>query len=593
MSSQLSEEELKPYQAVLLAEAHPEAPSAATVMRKLKKALKVKKRDTGRKLIASGGATEPESAFVRYEDRRQVSWATVPILDKVNHLAVVVAKGNWVAIHCTETSRRNTIMRALRRGELGPLRPVRSGHLKAAFMKGPARTLWMRGTHRSTPSKADTKVLGGRDLAPALDPLGDQSYSYTAARCVPKNEAIGEVMGLAVEQSRAWVGSSDDWWEFATVIEAMLDALEETAGESTEPLPVLAVAQTNLQNVEAAYDLAIAPPELLSLGPVLDAAEATHLAELEKLAFGTKFEVQSSTHTSLTAEVFRQGNPLGSVELDFEEGEEEILLAARGSSASGRKQEFDEVLQGLRDPETLTVYFESGHTIQNGKAFTVRHRDIPFTGWSWVPFGTSWAVDREKPEGGASSIGTETSLFDWVLAEWATFMGAQQGGWLACDDRPGETADFLHIDESSLVPILTLVHVKGAKSTSDRRGIAVVPYETVCAQAIKNLRHLDAVLAGNELLSGTIPQGLEFASWQNGNPCARGDFIQRLDELKTNFARRVAIVQPHVRKSLVDEIRSEQEHAQASRLRQLDTLLHGVAANCQSAGADLVVVGAD
>lgn len=592
MSSQLSAEELKPYQAVLLAEADPEAPSAVTVMRKLKKALKVKKRDTGRKLIASGIAAEPEAAFVRYEDRRQVSWATVPILDKVNHLAVVVVKGKWVAIHCTETSRRNTIKRALRKGDLGPLRPVRAGHLKAAFMKGPARTLWMRGTHRSTPSKADTKVLGGRDLAPALDPLGDQSYSYTAARCEPRNEAIGDVMGLAVEQSRGWVGSSEDWWEFATVIEAMLDALAETAGESTEPLPVLAVAQTDLQDVEGAYDLAIAPPELLSLGPVLDAAEATHLAEIEKLAFGTKFEVQSSTHTNLTAEVLRQGQPLGNIELEFEEGEEEILLGARGASVSGREQEFDEVLQGLREPEALTVYFESGHTIQNGKAFTVRHRDIPFTAWSWASFGSSWAVEKEKPAGGATAIGTETSLFDWVLAEWATLMGSQQGGWLACDDRPGETADFLHIDESGLVPVLTLVHVKGAKSANANRGIAVVPYETVCAQAIKNLRHLDAVLAGDELLSGTIPPALQFASWQDGEPCERGAFIQRLDDLKTNFARRVAIVQPHVRKNLVDEIRSEPEHPQAARLRQLDTLLHGVAANCQSAGADLVVVGA-
>lgn len=591
MSSQLKAEELKPYQAVLLAEADSDAPSAVTVMRKLKTALKVKKRNTGRKLIASGGATEPEAAFVRYEDRRQVPWATVPIIDKVNHLAVVVIKGRWVAIHCTETSRRNTIKSALRKGDLGPLRPVRSGHLKAAFMKGPARTLWMRGTHRSTPSKADTKVLGGSDLSPALDPLGDQSYRYTAARCEPKNKAIGDVMGLAVDQSRGWVGSSEDWNEFAAVIEAMLNALAATAGETAEPLPVLAAVQTDLQDVHGAYDLAVAPPELLMLGPVLDAAEAVHMAEMEKLAFGTQFEVQSSTATSLTAMALRQGRQLGTIELGFEEGEEEIVLTSSGSPMTGEEEAFNEVLQGLREPEALTIFFESGHTIQNGRAYTIRHRDIPFTGWSWVPFENSWALEQEKPTGGVAALGTDTSLFDWVLAEWASFMGANQGGWLACDDRPGETADFLHIDESGLVPVLTLVHVKGAKSASPNRGIAVVPYETVCAQAIKNLRHIDAVLAADQLLSGTIPSALQLASWRDGQPCERTEFIQRLNELQANFARRVAIVQPHVRKGLVDEIRSEPEHGQAPRLRQLDTLLHGVAANCQSAGADLVVIG--
>lgn len=593
MASKLEAGELKPYQAVVLAEADSEAPAAAVVMRKLKRALKVKARDTGRKLIASGGTQEPDAAFIRYEDRRQVPWATVPILDKVNHLAVVVVKGRWVAIHCTETSRRNTIQRALRKGKLGPLRAVRAGHLKAAFMRGPARTLWMRGTHRSVASKADTKVLGGRDLAPALDPLGDQSYRYTAARCEPKNAGIGDVMGLAVDQSRGWVGSSEDWAEFVGVILAMLDALAATAGETSEPLPVLATTQTNLEDVDGAYDVAIAPPELLMMGPVLDAAEAAHLAEMEKLAFGTQFEVQSSTNTSLTAEVLRHGQPLGILELGFEEGEEEIVLSSTGSPQSGREEEFSEVLEGVQEPEALTVYFESGHTIQSGRAFSIRHRDIPFTGWSWVPFGNSWAIEQEKPEAGVAAIGTEISLFDWVLAEWAPLIGASQGGWLACDDRPGETADFLHIDESSAVPVLTLVHVKGAKSASANRGIAVVPYETVSAQAVKNLRHLDAVLAASQLLSGTIPTSLNFASWRDGQSCERAEFTSRLDELGTNFARRVAIVQPHVRQGLVEEIRPEPEHAQAPRLRQLDTLLHGVAANCQSAGADLIVVGSD
>ncbi len=141
------------------------------------------------------------------------------------------------------------------------------------------------------------------------------------------------------------------------------------------------------------------------------------------------------------------------------------------------------------------------------------------------------------------------------------------------------------------MPILTLIHVKGAKSASQTREIAVVPYETVCAQAIKNLRHLDAVLASGNLLSGTIPVELELSAWENGEDRSRAQFVQRLDALGANFGRRVVIVQPHVCKNLVASIRADPEHSQTPRLRQLDTLLHGVAASCQSAGAELLVVG--
>ena len=63
--------------------------TAEQLMRKLKKVLKVKARDTGRRVVASGGVNNPDSAFVRYEDRRQVSWASVPVVDKVNHLTLI------------------------------------------------------------------------------------------------------------------------------------------------------------------------------------------------------------------------------------------------------------------------------------------------------------------------------------------------------------------------------------------------------------------------------------------------------------------------------------------------------------------------
>ena len=81
-------------------------------------------------------------------------------------------------------------------------------------------------------------------------------------------------------------------------------------------------------------------------------------------------------------------------------------------------------------------------------------------------------------------------------------------------------------------------------------------------------------------------------AWENGQKRSRAEFIDQLNQLDANVARRVVIVQPHVRKDLVDEIRADPQHSQLPRLRQLDTILNGVAANCRSSGAELTVVGA-
>src|SRR5262249_53911917 len=153
--------------------------------------------------------------------------------------------------------------------------------------------------------------------------------------------------------------------------------------------------------------------------------------------------------------------------------------AVSGLAEAGEEQEFAEVLSMVRDPEILTVYFDSGHTVQSRQTFSVRYRDFPFDGWAWVDFGTSWDVEQEKPPAGVP-VGSsgDPSLFSWLSQKWPHGAGLEGGrGWLACDDRPGETADFLHIDESGDVPILTLIHAKGAKSSSNSRGLAVVPYE--------------------------------------------------------------------------------------------------------------------
>jgi hypothetical protein len=56
----------------------------------------------------------------------------------------------------------------------------------------------------------------------------------------------------------------------------------------------------------------------------------------------------------------------------------------------------------------------------------------------------------------------------------------------------------------------------------------------------------------------------------------------------------VVILQPHVRKTRLDEVREAprkgEEHSEEGRIRQLDTLLLGAQASCRSIGAELWVL---
>lgn len=597
MPTSIELDHLRPFKAALVArfEEGEDTVDARKILLRLRKELGVTSTTGPRQAISAGHEGDPvDIAFVHYEDRRPVMWSKEPLMDRSNYLALVIRVDRWVAIHVTETSRKKTVTKALRSGKLGPLEVAKPGQLKAAFVKGRARTLWLRGTHRRTDHKADTKVLGGRDLAPTLDPLGDQSYRYTAVRCEPQNDSIGEVMGLAVDDSRIWVSPSTDRADFEMTMIAMLQTLAASEGTSLEPLPVLAEAQRDLEGVDSPYELAITPPELLIATPVLDAPRAEEIAEMEQLAFGTAFDVTSSSGTSLTATVLRRGEEIGSVDISFSTAGEEVMVGLDGYAATGFEEEFSVVRDQLRDPESFTVYFDSGHSIQGGQVFSMRYRDQPFQGWTWAEFSENWELTREKPQGGLAAIGGEDrSLFSWVHGQWPSGAG-QSGarGWLACDDRPGETADFLHLDQSGEVPVLTLIHAKGARSGDEGRGISVGAYEVVCSQAVKNLRHLDMVLSAKQLIGSTFPAELELLAWEDGEQRTREQFVEQLDALSASAARRVVILQPHVREGLVGEIRADPEHGQLLRLRQLDTLLNGVAADCRSVGAELLVIGA-
>jgi hypothetical protein len=161
-----------------------------------------------------------------------------------------------------------------------------------------------------------------------------------------------------------------------------------------------------------------------------------------------------------------------------------------------------------------------------------------------------------------------------------------------------ESADFIHFDDESTPPHLTLIHVKGSHSESESRGVSVSDYEVVIGQAVKNLRHIDL---GNiaEKLEANKDTVLKDAVWHNGVRQQDRDGVLRvLSEAGANMEKTVVVLQPRVRRSIYDEIRGQMNggavvNAEIRRMQQLDTLLLSARAECLGLGAKFVVIAED
>src|SRR5262249_47459496 len=146
-------------------------------------------------------------------------------------------------------------------------------------------------------------------------------------------------------------------------------------------------------------------------------------------------------------------------------------------------------------------------------------------------------VSKEKfwsgviPSNSHEIIGTEDSLFSWVKNKWRSpdAPPSAESGWLACDDGSMEIADFIHLDDQSNPPVLSLIHVKGAKSCERVRDISVSAYEVVVGQAVKNVRFLDRILLEEGLKAG-LEHKIGKLVWRNGDLMTREDMLKALSK---------------------------------------------------------------
>lgn len=589
---------LRPYKSFILARIRdgiPEGPIISSILDDIDELLGLN-TDGPRNLIARSRLArvgDLSMAFLHYVEEQQAPWTSDPeIVDRVNHLVLASRFNRQVAICMTDPRWRNALTDRFtgsgNRG-LGALQRVAPGILNAAFVKGRARTLWLSGTHRRISIKADSKILSGIDLRDALDPLGDQTYYFTAARCLTGAEEIDFPVGVSPRGSRIWVGATKGWDEFTDTLATLLKHLDHVTEPVGAPLPVVAVSGVDAGKIENAFDIVIAPPPEL----IEEIEDQDIRKEMELWAYQSTLNVIDTHGANLTAEVWLAGKNLGNISLSMKLSDlEHMSWDVDGKAASEEEEEdFEKALEAAKKRHWVKIWYESGHTLSDGAIYEVRHRDMPFRNFTWVDF-SGFDVTKEKPAP-LTAIGKQDSLFCWTQRFWPNLdrSHAKPGGWLACDDGSMEIADFIHLDIEAERPVLSLIHVKGAASGEKDRAVSVSKYEVVTGQAVKNLRHLDLLIL-QEGLSKGLGKKISKLVWHDGKPTSRENMIAAIEKIGADFERTVVVLQPHLTKRRHDQARKDPKSPDAARLRQLDTLLLSAEASTHALGARFAVTAA-
>ena len=449
------------------------------------------------------------------------------------------------------------------------------------------------------------------ELESALDPLEDQAYYFSSIRSTSGNRALSShqdrqvVVGVRPTRGQVWIGRTDSWNDYlrrsAEVLRHAEQRLARKEAESSA-VPVLARPMTGLEGVEGVYGIALIVPENIETGvPHVD-DEERWLEQFQDTAQFTDVE-HFGDGPNFTAKVHWNENYLGQLRYMFKELGDGARLSVRGTF-NGNDGYLGILERVCKDPDNLTIYFESGHTFARGRMFRTIFRDAQFEDWRWVNMGKDRTeFHKEKPYVGkkfdVAGIGDarDKSLFGLVVRHWPNLEErGEQTGWLVCDDGAMESADFIHLDEASEVPELTLIHVKGSGSKDEERGISVSDYEVVVGQAVKNLRHLDRVHLKDKLKSNG--EGiLKNAVWHNGKRQeSRDGIIEALEAVGSRLKKKVVVLQPRVRRVEYQQVReilsTNNDPAGAGRrLQQLDALLLSARANCLGLGVDFEVIG--
>lgn len=493
--------------------------------------------------------------------------------------------------------------------------------LEQAFLgEHPTRSLWLAGVHPRSSFKADSKVLSGMDVGGTLDPHGDHTYAFSAARSEWKYGNQTRIVGVTPGKARLWVGSTNSLEEFYKTVHALLQQLQNKSGR--EPaFPFLARRAKKLSEASGAFDISFEtitgepPAKWLKLD---DETRERREAWFERGIFEIVNLSAKTPKFKIAAQL--DGEHKGHFRLEIEQGKSEGKLALNclGQDKRGALSEEDfGVVRSFVEDGLGKVRFSSGHTVVGKDLYLQEFSDREYKGWKNRDFN-GFDVKTEKPYGiphcvepkdckktpnvctpdnpcgarnrsflpsliGHDSNGSGKSLFTWVVENWNT-------GLLICDDGGGEIADFVHLsfDANDNTPRkLTLIHVKGANSRDAGRRVSTSAFEIVVGQAMKNLKYLDAKLLQVRLGN----RNDHLPGWENGSLTSgvREKLGREANNTRAALELEVAIVQPHVRESTRVEVLKDPEKETYKQLAQLNTLLLEAEAACRRLNAEFSV----
>ena len=516
--------------------------------------------------------------FVRYT---KVNWTTSNLQNIENHLLLVLAANDFVAIHSTDEKTREDISNQLRLGVSITGHPnlfrVSEQLIAEHLVQGNTSTIWLSGTHGTTPLKASSKILAGPNIEYALDPLEDQSFCFRAARC--RHPFLAKLLGVAPENGRIWIGPAPDINEFANVINDIFAELRK-ATSGRVPYPQLAQRVRVVANnqVFGAFEFSLIPPDLLNYVPSSVAANAG----LPGIIDNTTFRVVSHAGSDLQVEAVVGGTSVGGFNVAVNiliDGAADISVISPIRYGI-KDQDFDAILTYCSERSLINIRYDSSHSVADCKLFQINFRSVPFEGFIGKP-GLSGAMPEKPPT--PAVIGGGGSIFCWVLNNF-------RSGWLMCDDGALEKADFIHIDTANNA--VTIIHAKAGQSMA--QNVSVSAYEIVVSQAVKNLQWIDKSQLSTAITSSTR---VSTRYWNNGvlqlDPRGLNDssgFIVAASGLASNYSKKVLIIQPDLSVTTRSAVMSGQPgSANHRRLDQLHTLLASAESTCRGLGAEFKV----
>ena len=451
--------------------------------------------------------------------------------------------------------------------------------------------LWLNGIHTPTDVRPNAKTLMGSSLESALDPLGDQSFYYSAVRSsiqLSQGTSAGPnvSVGAAPDAGRIWVNRPSSWYDFISDLTVLLNRVIKTQPQ-TRKFRSLAQSEADLSGVSDAFAMAFVPPELMSDKEI----QGIEREDANKWAYSATFDIVSSVSADLEAVVQLEGNNIGKVKLSVTSKEGRVKIQPKWIlTPSGFEDARAECDNHLASSKWIKIFYESGHTVTQGYCYLAAYIDQPFD-WSFLPFA-GYNITQEKPEilSGqtlAGSIGAQKingnfddSLFAYVLDT----IGKK--GWLASDDGAMEFADFVHISDSDIV---SLIHVKASKKSNIDRKVSVANYEVVVGQAVKNLRYLKRATLADSLVKGQHKQ-ISGAVWLDGvKQPDRTGIIKRADGLPANYECQLIVLQPQLTENEYNACMGNgttlATPSRILRMKQLNTLMLGARLSASAVGA--------